>query len=270
MNKFFLQRFSVTMACALAIVSCTSTPSGRSQLVLKSEAVLEQEASRNFNNIRETAPLVKDRATIDYVACVTNAVLDVLDGDDAELYWELAIVDHTMVNAQAMAGGKIIVYSGILPVTANQDQLAAVIGHEIAHVTAHHTNEMASRQSVTGVGIDIAAAILGVGYARQTNAARGALSEGAIYGVLYPFNRRMETEADLIGLDYMAMAGFDPRESAKLWQRMGEKNTSTMPAYMTTHPSGEDRIDSLVSHYPTALALFNKAQEEGRYPDCQL
>mgnify|MGYP002152675280 FL=1 len=269
MNSQILKRLACVLVCASVVASCASTPSGRPQLVLKSEAALEIEATRQFNSIRDTAPLVKDRATIDYVACVTNAIIDVLEGADADLYWELAIVDHPMVNAQAMAGGKVIVYSGILPVTANQDQLAAVIGHEIAHVTAHHTNEKASRQSVTGVGIDIAAALLGGGYAQQTNAARGALSQGAIYGILYPFSRKMESEADIIGLEYMAMAGFDPRESANLWQRMDAKKESRIPAYMTTHPSSEDRIDGLVSHYPKALALYNKAQAEGRYPDCQ-
>jgi len=270
MNTLSLRRVACTALFAIVITSCSTTPSGRSQLVLQSEAALEIEATRNFNNIRDTAPLVKDRATIDYVACVTNAIIDVLDGDAADLYWELVIVDHTMVNAQAMAGGKVIVYSGILPVTANQDQLAAVIGHEIAHVTAHHTNEKATRQGVALVGIDIAASILGGGYRYQEAMARGALTTAGVYGILYPFSRKMETEADIIGLNYMAMAGFDPRESAKLWQRMEAKKESKVPAYMTTHPSGETRIDNLVDNYPQALAHFNQAQAEGRYPDCRL
>ena len=253
---------------AFLLAACSSTPTGRSQLVLKSEAELAHAGAAQFNELRNSAPLVQDRATIDYVACVANAIVDVLEGDDAAMYWELAIIDQPQVNAFVLPGGKIAVFGGILGVAENQHQLGAVLGHEVAHVTAKHSNERASRAMLTGVGIDIAAILVGGGYARQTAAAQDAMHTGAALGVLNPFSRMQESEADLIGLDYMAMAGFDPRESVQLWQNMNASNTTVVPEFMSTHPSGETRIEDLVDALPHALVLYNKAKEEGRDPQC--
>ncbi len=269
MRNIKLKYLISLMLAAFLLASCSTTPSGRSQLVLKSDAELAREGTRQFNQLRETVPLVKDRATIDYVACVANAIVDVLEGADAEMYWELAVIEQPQINAFVMPGGKIAVFSGILGPAKNQHQLAAVLGHEVAHVTAKHSNERASRAMITGVGVDIAAILLGGGYAQQTDAAAGALSTGAALGVLNPFSRMQESEADLIGLDYMAMAGFDPRESVELWQNMGAANTSSVPEFMSTHPSGETRIEDLVNALPRALALYNTAREHGNDPQCQ-
>jgi len=269
MTSPVLRRFLVAAVAALVTVSCSTSPTGRSQLVLKSETELELEGARQFRMIEQTVPLVQDRATIDFVACVANAIIAQVEGDAADLYWELRVVDQPEVNAFVLPGGKIVVNSGILGVTANQHQLAAVLGHEVAHVTARHANERASRASLTSAGIDIGAILLGGGYANQTRGAQSALSGLATLGILNPFSRQQETEADVIGLEYMAKAGFDPRESVELWKTMNEKNKTKIPEYMSTHPSGETRIDDLVSHYPTALAEYNEAQQAGRYPDCR-
>jgi len=254
---------------ALVGTACSTTPSGRSQLVLKSDAELAAEGTRQFNALRETAPLVQDQATVDYVACIANAIVDVLDDESKQMYWELAVIEQPQVNAFVMPGGKISVFSGILGVAKNQHQLAAVMGHEVAHVTAHHSNERASRAMVTGVGVDIAAIVLGGGYSRQTQAASQTLNTGAALGLLNPFSRMQESEADLIGLDYMAMAGFDPRESVQLWQNMNASNTTRIPEFMSTHPSGETRIEDLVDALPHALVLYNQAMEQGKDPNCQ-
>ena len=136
-------------------------------------------------------------------------------------------------------------------------------------LTTRVIGEKKAQYEAAGFAIDVGASILGGGYYGQTAAAGSALSQLATYGVLYPFSRGMESEADIIGLEYMAMAGFDPRESAKLWQNMDAKKESKVPAYMTTHPSADTRIDDLVSHYPETLGLYNLAQAEGHYPDCQ-
>lgn len=232
-------RQSAALLCgllAVVLAACSSTPTGRNQLVLKSDAALAAEGQRQFNMIRERMPLVKDRATIDYIACVSNAIVDVLDEESASMYWELAVIDQPDINAFVLPGGKISVFDGILQVAQNQHQLATVIGHEVAHVTAHHANERASRSMVAGVGIDIAAILLGGGYARQTQAAQQTLQTGAMLGILNPFSRKQESEADIIGLKYMAKAGFDPRESVTLWTNMEEKNESKVPEFMSTHP----------------------------------
>lgn len=267
-NKFKFLIFLTFSTIFLA--GCATSPTGRSQLVLKSDAALAQEGARQFAIIRAQAPLVQDRATIDYVACVANAIVDVLEGKDAEMYWELAIVDQPTINASVLPGGKIVTYSGILVPAENQHQLAAVLGHEVAHVTARHANERMSRASATGVLVDIGSILAGGGYYNQTRAASEAFNTGATLGIMYPHTRLQESEADLIGLEYMAKAGFDPRESVELWQNMGKENKSVVPEYLSTHPSGETRIEQLVEALPNALALYNQAKAEGRNPDCQL
>ncbi|MEX2495714.1 MAG: M48 family metallopeptidase [Woeseia sp.] len=271
MNKLKINgRLTATVlaACLAALAACSTSPTGRSQLVLKSDAALAAEGQRQFDMIREQMPLVRERSTIDYVACVANAIVDELDEDAAAMYWELAVIDQPDINAFVLPGGKISVFSGILTVAQTQHQLAAVIGHEVAHVTAKHANERASRASVSNVGIDIAAILLGGGYARQTQAAQQTLRTGAALGIMNPFSRKQETEADVIGLEYMAKAGFDPRESVTLWKNMAEKNESKVPEFMSTHPSGDTRIESLVSQFPTALAYYNEAKARGKEPNC--
>lgn len=264
------KRLIMLLFMALVVAACSTTPTGRKQLTLKSDAALAQEGARQMAMIRSSSALVQDRATIDYVACVADAIVGVLDGEDAALYWELAIVNQPDVNAFVMPGGKMVVKSGILSVAQNQHQLAAVIGHEIAHVTAHHANERATRGELTSYGVEVAALILGGGYYNKTQGAYGATSALGSLGIMNPFSRMQESEADEIGLEYMAKAGFDPRESVKLWQNMNTSSeTAKVPEFLSTHPSGETRIESMVARLPEMLALYNQAQAEGRNPDCQ-
>ncbi len=253
---------------AAAISACSTTPTGRAQLTLKSEAILAQEGAKQMQIIREQAPLVQDRATIDFVACVADAIVGTLEGKDAAMYWELAVVNQPDINAFVMPGGKIVVKAGILSVAENQHQLAAVVGHEVAHVTAHHANERASRGELTNYGVEVLAYILGGGYYNQTQGAYNALSTASTLGLSNPFSRMQESEADIIGLEYMAKAGFDPRESVELWKNMSEKSETKIPEFMSTHPSGDTRIESLIEQYPTALALYNEAKAAGREPTC--
>lgn len=230
---------------------------------------LKQQGSREFEQIRETAALVQDRATIDYVACVANAIVAELEPPDSDMYWELAIVDNPTINAFVLPGGKIVVFSGILGVAQNQHQLAAVMGHEVAHVTEGHPETRQNQRAATSFGVDTLALILGGGYRQQTSAANSSLQTLSTLGLLNPFSRGQESEADLVGLEFMAKAGFDPRESVELWKIMGEKNESSIPEYMSTHPSGETRIDDLIGHYPTALVYYNQAKEQGKAPSCE-
>jgi len=252
----------------LIVVSCSTSPTGRSQMIWKSDAELEAQSARAFNQMRAGMPLSTDRRKIDFVACVAEGVVAVLEPPYDEIEWELAVFDSESVNAFAMPGGKIGVFTGILEITENQHQLAAVIGHEIAHVTARHSNERASRASMTNVGIDVAAIILGGGNRGATYTAQQALGAGAALGISLPHTRGQESEADVIGLEYMAKAGFDPRESVTLWQRM-DATTDKKPAeFVSTHPSSESRIEALVSQWPKTLPLYNEAIEEGRVPTC--
>ena len=253
---------------ALLAASCATSPTGRSQMIWKSDAELVAESTRAFNKMRAGMPLSTDRKKIDFVACVAEAVVGVLEPPLSDMDWELAIFESKSVNAFAMPGGKIGVFTGILDVTENQHQLAAVIGHEIAHVTARHSNERASRASMTGIGVNALAIILGGGYSGATYTAQQALRAGADLGISLPHTRGQESEADIIGLEYMAKAGFDPREAVTLWQRM-DASTDKKPAeFVSTHPSSETRIEALVSEWQKTLPIYNQAVAEGRAPTC--
>lgn len=233
-----------------------------------SDSELAAEAARQFAEMKASMPLTTDRETIDYIACVANAVVSELEPPHSDLAWEMAIFDSEAVNAFAMPGGKIGVMVGILKAAQNQDQLAAVIGHEIAHVTADHSKERASRGKLSNVGIQVAAVLLGGGHQGATYTAYEALNQGAAFGIMLPFSRKQESEADVIGLKYMAKAGFDPRASVPLWQNMSDEAGEARAEFISTHPSSDKRIDSLVSQWIEALPLYNQAMQEGRVPNC--
>jgi len=219
--------------------------------------------------MRAEMPLVTDRGTIDYVLCVVTAVVDALEPPYDEQNWDLAIFETQMINAFAMPGGNIGVHDGILDVATNQHQLATVIGHEIAHVNLRHVAQRASRSGFTNAGVYVAAVVLGQGHSGLTNTAYQGLSYGASLGLLLPYGRAHESEADVIGIKYMAKAGFDPRESAELWVKMSEEHDGQAPPeFLSTHPSDASRIDALVSMYPETLVMYNEAKEQGKNPNC--
>ena len=263
MRTLRLTPVALLVSAAVFLSSCASQPSAATRVQM------EAEAARAFSQMRASMPLTTDRPTIDFVACVSQAVVEVLEPPYNDIDWELAIFEQEAVNAFAMPGGKIGVFSGILKVTENQHQLAAVIGHEIAHVTAGHTNSRASRDDLTRIGINAVAVILGGGYTGATYTAQQALAYGATFGITLPYKRGQETEADVIGLEYMARAGFDPRESVPLWQRMAQASGGSAPAeFMSTHPASGTRIENLVSQWQKTLPLYNQAKAEGIEPDC--
>jgi predicted Zn-dependent protease len=267
MQHFRFSRLAVAGVIVAMLAACATSPTGRSQLILKDEEELEAQGEAAFTQLRAEMPLSTDRATIDFVACVANAIVGQLEGEMANLNWELAVVDRPEVNAFVLPGGKITVFTGLLGVTENDDQLAAVMGHEVAHVTARHPNERASRAVATGYTVGFLSAIVGGTYMANQSAST-AIQMAAQLGVTLPFTRLQEREADIVGIDYMARAGFDPRESVALWKNMQKANENEPPEFLSTHPSSDDRIDKLVAHYPVALKLYNEAKSAGKTPDC--
>ncbi len=259
---------AATASLVLAMASTATTGHAAAPL-WASKANMEVESATQFAQMKASMPLITDRETIDYIACVANAVVSVLEPPYSDYEWEMAIFEVDAVNAFAMPGGKIGVMDGILKAAQNQHQLAAVIGHEIAHVTAEHSNERASRGKISSVGIQVAAVLLGAGHQGATYTAYEALNQGAALGIMLPFSRNQESEADVIGLEYMARAGFDPRQAVPLWQNMEEASGGKAPAeFMSTHPSSKKRIEDLISEWSSALPLYNEALEQGRQPDC--
>ena len=247
---------------AVTLAACSSQPSQQTR------AEMEAESARAFNQMRASMPLVTDRETIDFVACVAQSVVEVLEPPFNDIEWELAIFEEGAVNAFAMPGGKIGVFSGLLKVTENQDQLATVIGHEVAHVLAHHSNERVSQQFAVEQSLGLISALS----SPQTETGRtmmGLLGVGAQYGILMPYNRVQESEADRLGLNLMARAGFNPAESIILWRNMSTAGGAQPPEFLSTHPSHSTRISGLSAILPNAQRLQRTAQQQGKRPACK-
>jgi predicted Zn-dependent protease len=192
----------------------------------------------------------------------SNAITDQVP--DKGTTWEVVVFKDDNPNAFALPGGKMGVYTGMLKVAENQDQLAAVLGHEVGHVLAQHGNERISQQQLTNVAL---AAAAGSGYLDA--ASMQALGLGAQIGILLPYSRTHESEADVIGLDLMSEAGFDPRESVQLWKNMQKASDGAPPEFLSTHPSSSTRIDNLLGGMADALKIYNDAHAKGNKPSCK-
>jgi len=256
-------------ACAASmLLGCQTTPTGRRQLQLFPSEQVAQMGHQAYNQLRKQEPIAKDPALNRYVECVTRAVVAVVSKPQGGGEWKVAVFDSDQVNAFALPGGNIGVYAGLLKAARTPDQLAAVIGHEIAHVQAEHSNARLSTQYATEAGLSLIQA-LGQGTAVENRNVLALLGLGAQVGILLPFSRAQETEADVLGLRYMAEAGFDPRAAVELWQNMAKVGGDGPPPFLSTHPSGEQRIRALSEHLPEALERYRKAQASGRRPACQ-
>ncbi len=171
------------------------------------------------------------------------------------LDWEFKLIESEQKNAFALPGGKVAVYTGILPVCENEGGLAAVLGHEIAHVTARHSAQRLSQQFLL-MGV-LTTAQISLNNSQHRGAILGALGVGAMYGVQLPFGRGNESDADRIGLQYMARAGYDPREAIVFWRRFSnDKDGKQIPEFLSTHPSDATRINQLERNLPRALAEY--------------
>lgn len=250
---------------ASVLFGCAVSPLGRRQLAFFPDAQLAEMGVSAFSQLKSKTPISKSASTTAYVKCVSNAVTAVLTpGESPVRNWEVAVFESKDANAFALPGGKIGVYTGLLEVARNQDQLATVIGHEVAHVLARHSNERVSTAYTAQTALTLINA---------SGAASGELMAllgvGAQVGVLLPFSRTQETEADLLGLDLMARAGFDPRQSVALWQNMSARRSAGRPPqFLSTHPSDATRIGKLNARLPRASSLYDTARASGRRPRC--
>ena len=233
-------------------------------LPLYSESELESESGQQFQEMRAQTPASTDARTTAYVNCVAADIVQQLEKPYSDEDWDVVVFESEDINAFAMPGGHIGVYTGLLAVAENQDQLAAVIGHEVAHVTQQHSLKRANREATTQVGVIAGTAVLGAG-----PGVGDMVSMGAQLGLSLPFSRANETEADTVGLNYMADAGFNPSASIQLWKNMAAKSKLGPPQFLSTHPSGDSRIQDLIKQLPEALKRSNAAQAAGRKPNCQ-
>ncbi|MGV6858557.1 MAG: M48 family metallopeptidase [bacterium] len=252
----------------ILVVACASSPLGRKQLILLPAGQMEQMGIAAYSEMKTKQPLEKDPAKEKYVECVARAITAELGGQYKGKQWEVTVFKDKAPNAFALPGGKIGVHSGMLKTAKTPDQLAAVLGHEVGHVIARHGNERVSANLASQAGLQVAAVMAGSSAKKQ--AALAALGVGVQVGVLLPYSRTHESEADLIGVDLMAKAGFDPRESVKLWENMAKDAGKSPPEFLSTHPGHETRIKQLKKRMPHALKLFEQAKAQGKHPNCHL
>ena len=253
------------MLCVLIhfLTACATSPTGRSQLVFMPDDQLNSMGLQAFEDLKKEKPISQDAKENTFVRCIANAITREVGGN-----WEVIVFEDKSLNAFALPGSKIGVHTGLIDLVENQHQLAAVIGHEIGHVLARHSNERMSQKVGAQMGISLIAAVA----APQTPLGQTAVSllgVGAQYGVIMPFSRLHESEADQIGLELMAKAGFNPAESVTLWQKMAQASQGEQPAeFLSTHPSHETRIDDLRENLPKATKLMQQAQASGKKPNC--
>lgn len=238
------------------IAACSTSPTGRKQLRLVSDAEMAQMGATAFTQMKEKTPVTTNARTSSYVQCIARAITTEMGGGP----WEVQVFDTKDVNAFALPGGKIGVYTGLLKVAQNQDQLAAVLGHEVGHVLAGHSAARVSNEMAANLGIGI--------LSQQTGVNAEAIGMGANLLLLLPFSRADETEADVLGMDYMAKAGFDPRQAAELWRNMAKAGGQAPPEFMSTHPSNQTRIQDLTRHAPVAMPFYEQARASGKRPNC--
>jgi predicted Zn-dependent protease len=252
---------------ALMLYACQTTPTGRHQLNLFPGEEVAKMGQTAFAQMKQKTPPAKGDPASKYIECVAQSVVQVVQRPRGGGQWDVSVFADDQVNAFALPGGGIGVYTGILKAAQTPDQLAAVIGHEIAHVQAEHANARLSTQYATEAGLGLIQAIAGGGSGGEGNNVMALLGLGAQVGILLPFSRAQESEADIIGLEYMARAGYDPRQAVTLWQNMAKVGGSGPPAFLSTHPSSEQRMETLSEHTPKALKLYQQAQ--GRKPNCK-
>jgi predicted Zn-dependent protease len=240
----------------LLLSACSTSSSGRKQIMLYSNDQLGKMGATSFEQMKQEIKISNDPATVQFVQCVADAITKNVPQSAHKGAWEVVVFDSPQINAFALPGGKIGVYTGILNVTENQHQLAAIMGHEVGHVIEHHSNERLSSNQVAQGGLAIAGAALAIKGSKNKGLLLAGLGLGVQYGVLMPYGRTHESEADIVGQDLMARSGFEPSASVKLWQNMAKNSTSAQPEFMSTHPSNQTRIKNLTEHLPKSKPLM--------------
>ena len=267
-RRKFLEIFG-SCSCGLFIASCTTAPiTERKQLKLIPETTLNRQAAQIYEKVKSKTKLSDNEKQLEEIKEIGSRIeeavsayfISINEKDPTyNFQWEYILVDNDKIkNAWCMPGGKIAVYSGILKITKNKHGLAAVMGHEIAHAVAKHSIERASRALVLNVGT-AALDIFTGGAISNTQRTTGVDVAGMLrtFGIDNPFGRTQEREADYLGLIFASLAGYDIRESVKIWERMKEAHKDQEPPeWMSTHPSSERRIRALKNWIPGVIIKY--------------
>lgn len=255
---------AITLLTLLTLSACSTSTTGRKQVMLFSESELNTMGTASFEEMKKQTTISSHKATNAFVQCVSSAITKNVPKEVHKGDWEVVVFDSEQVNAFALPGGKIGVYTGILNVTENQDQLGAIIGHEVGHVIEHHSNERLSANKLSNIGMAVATVAVGASDLENKGLWMAGLGVGVQYGVIMPYSRAHESEADIVGQDLMARSGFDPQAGIALWQNMDKLSQGAPAEFMSTHPSNQTRIKQLSEHLGQSMAYYNKSSR----PNC--
>ena len=259
MRRSLAMKLSATGLAALVGFSVLSVAQGG---LFVSEKEIERQYRIEWLSMKKHVPIYPDKRVQNYAACVASQIVDTLDDEFHDLDWEIIVFDDDQQNAQVMPGGKIAVYSGILSVADTPAEFAAVLGHEVAHLTQGHVMERQRRAARADAVVLLGNAATGLG---------GMIQDATTLALVLPFNRDQESEADAVGMQYMARAGYDPRAALELWHKMYDLNGDRpQPEFTSSHPAPETRMRDLAPHLAGALVDYNKALDSGKLPNCGL
>lgn len=269
MQKMRISKKSLILGIWILLIvkSCSTVPmTGRQQLNLVSNSSMLSMSFQQYEEFIKTNDLSTNQQQTQMVQRVGKNIQEAvehyfadenLSGELHDYAWEFNLIENSEPNAWCMPGGKVVVYTGILPVTQNESGLAVVMGHEIAHAIAKHGNERMSQQLAAQMG----GLALSVALAEKPEETQQlwmmAYGVGAQYGAILPYSRLHESEADQLGLIFMAMAGYDPHHAVAFWERMASLNKGNEgPEFLSTHPSDANRISKIESQIPKAMTYY--------------
>ncbi|MCH8902713.1 MAG: M48 family metallopeptidase [Bacteroidetes bacterium] len=264
-----MKNILIILAVIIGFSSCNRVPiTGRKQLNLLPESMLMEMSLTSYREFLMENPVSTNQSKVRQVNRVgqniATAVESFMSKDKKmakriEGYeWEFALVENELVNAWCMPGGKVVVYTGIMPIAKTDAGLAVIMGHEIAHAVARHGNERMS----TGLLIQMGGIALSVALSEKPeetqNLFLAAYGLGSVIGIALPYSRSHESEADKLGMVFMAMAGYDPQEAINFWERMQDQGGGKVPEFLSTHPSDQRRINDLKEFLPEALKYYKR------------
>lgn len=260
-----MRRFLFCFVCGCGlffIPACQTVPqTGRSALNLIPREQLASMSATQFSQMKQQTPISQNPKHNAMMQRVGERIADAASQDLPNADWEFVVFEDEQVNAFAMPGGKVAVYSGLFDIAETEDELAVVVGHEVAHVALRHGNERMSQQLLAAGG----SMLLNVGTRDMESEERqllmAAYGAGATVGYLLPHSRRHEAEADKIGLQYAARAGYDPRVAIDFWKNMSGGQRSGTPEFLSTHPSDATRMDRLKTYMPQAMLEYQRAKK---------
>jgi predicted Zn-dependent protease len=260
----------ITMAVALIVFACSTVPiTGRKQLSLIPASEMLSMSYSEYDSVLKTSKLSTNQEQTRLVKKVGGRIQKAVEtyfaeknlADQLKDYkWEFNLVESNEVNAWCMPGGKVVVYTGILPLTQNEVGLAVVLGHEISHAVAQHGAERMSQQLLAQLGGTALSVALQNKPEQTKQIWMSVYGVGAQVGVLLPYSRTHESEADHLGLIFMAMAGYDPNEAVTFWERMAASGGQKPPEFLSTHPADETRIADIKKEIPEAMQYYRKPQ----------